>query len=179
MPILHSIETMPHRRASSAGRVQRSSCIQAELHTARPPHHRDPKAELRMATCGYQMVKTSTRDERKVPCESETPPSIAEAPSPKKPSAPRERSNVRDIERLHISRLWNDFAQDLSENRTHAARELFNDRPARTLLLKIILKNHQFAGSWSFHGELHAFDLIFDSKRLLAYMPSILSSTSA
>jgi len=130
--------------------------------------------------------KLDRRGEETVPCEIEAP-RLGEAPSPSEPPTPRERANFRTIEKLHKSpscgpaeeRLWNDFAHDLSENRTHAARELFNDRPARTLLLKIILKNHQFAGSWSFHGELHAFDLIFDSKRLLAYMPSILSSTSA
>jgi hypothetical protein len=45
-------------------------------------------------------------------------------------------SSQRDIARLYISKLWNDFAHDLSENRTRAARELVNDRPARTLLLK-------------------------------------------
>lgn len=81
LPILHSIETMPHlidARRALAGRIQRCSCIQAELHTARPPYHRDTKEERRMATCGYHMVKTSTRDERKVSGESEAPSSIAE-----------------------------------------------------------------------------------------------------
>lgn len=88
--------------------------------------HRNAEAERRMATCEYHISKTSLQDDKKRFLAREAPSYSAEAPSPSKPSAPRERSNFRDIERLCISKLWNDFAHDLSENRTHAAREFFD-----------------------------------------------------
>jgi hypothetical protein len=108
---------------------------------------------------------------------------------PKRRAAPYDMcptSNQRDIERLYISKLWNDLAHDLSENRTRAARELVNDRPARTLLLKnenSFFKSDKTDEYPLAHGptmSVYMPSIWSSTDRVLSvYMPSILSSTSA
>merc|ERR1719201_1969616 len=82
------------------------------------------------------MGKTSVRGEKKLPGESEAPyVGARSAPSRKLWPAKESTSATSKGYKLQVmERLCNICAHCQSENRTHAARELFNDRPARTLL---------------------------------------------